>query len=45
LAGPYLAWFVGLVQDILVVDNLVCGHNKLWLRVPLMIGDVISEKE
>ena len=40
----YLIWIGGLVKNLLVVDYFVGGYYKLWLGVPLVVGDIIPKK-
>jgi len=36
-----LFWVACLVENLLIVDYFMGGHDKLWLRAPLVIGDIV----
>jgi len=36
-----LLWVAGLIEDLLIVDYFMGGHDELWLRTPLVIGDIV----
>ena len=34
-----------LIENFFIIYNFMCGNNKFWLGVPLVVGNVISETE
>ena len=43
--GAVISHLLRLLQHLLVVHHLVCGHYELRLGVPLVVGNVIPESK
>ena len=44
IEDTHLFWVACLVENLFIVDYFMCGHNKLWFRAPLVVGDIVPNK-